>query len=427
MTIIQTLKEKMCIGHISNFLGSRSGSMSFDRLLKTYGLEDIPEGNKTERLGYTLRYLYQENRKEFLNFLNMLISRHRLDRKDLEEMSSYLIPLGFQVIDRRVKEIPIEEDFFKFFEESLKHPESKRAEEGSRDGAIITLSEKIIGMMSPFVLVDYGCGEGRLITGLMLLDERVLSLLTYIGVDKNTKYLEKIEENIRILEFNKKVKNYKLMTPQEFFALEVKADFVFLINVLHEIPLIDLPHTLYQLESKLRKGGHLVVNEMRELTKGELGFVSWESKDFLEVFGGTSLQPRLHPYETRRGIPLVNVDLVKVGKEASEATLVDNCFKMLDLKLERIDRELKKIKNEGTRSTKYAYLLVLKDNIETQKKDYDIKKNPGLSSRLIKCPDCKSRNLKRRFRDVPDETGFEVTRVWDVECLRCGHRTEIIL
>jgi hypothetical protein len=371
-----TLKEKMAIGNISNFFGIRSGSMSFDKLLKSYGLENIPEGNKTERLSNTLWYLYQENRTGLISFLNMLILRHRLDNGDFEELNSYLIHLGFQIDNRKIIEIPVEEDFFSFFVESLKHPESQPAAEGIGDGAIITLSEKIMSMESDFVLVDYGCGEGRLVYGLNCLDGRVLSHLTYIGVDKNTECLEKISKTIKNLDFDKKIKNYELMTPKQFFGEEEKGretDFVFMINVLHEIPLSDLPGILHRIERKSKVGGNMVIHEMRELVKGELGFVSWEEEDFLEVFKDTTFRVHLHPYETKRSIPLINAHLTKVMEEPkgigirdSHALLYYNCTHMYEKKLERVNQQLEAIKKKGNKPRKYAYLLVLKDNLETQ-------------------------------------------------------------
>jgi len=373
-----TLKEKMSIGNISNFFGIRSGSMSFDRILESYGLESIPEGNKTERLSNTLWYLYQENRSGLIPFLNMLILRHRLKTEDFEELNSYVIPLGFQIENCKIIEIPVEEDFFSFFVESLKHPESRPAAEGIGDGAIITLSEKIMGMESDFALVDYGCGDGRLIYGLNCLDEKILSHLTYIGVDKNTECLEKIRETIKNSGFDKKIKSHEIMTPEQFFEAKRKQEigFVFLINVLHEIPLSDLPDVLYGIERKLKVEGNIIIHEMRELVEGEQGFVSWEEEDFLEVFKDTTLRVHLHPYETKRGIRLINAHLTKVTEEPlgigygeSYALFYYNCRHMHEEKLKRVTQQLEAIKKKGSKPRKYAYLLVLKDNLETQIRD----------------------------------------------------------
>ena len=71
--------------------------MSFDRLLKTLGIEEMPEDNKTERLVCTLRHLFQNWRLEVPDFLNMLISNHKLGDEDFRELGSYLIHLGLVI------------------------------------------------------------------------------------------------------------------------------------------------------------------------------------------------------------------------------------------------------------------------------------------------------------------------------------------
>lgn len=409
----------MAIGQVSIFFGHKAGSLSFDRLLTTFGLEEMPTGNKTERLAYTLRYLLENKRQQVPDFINMLISQHKLGEEDLGELNSYLVQIGLMVHGKQVKKPPLERDFFKIFEESLRHPEPKPPEGGATDGAIITLSEKLMGTTSAFVLVDYGCGQGRLVSGLELLDPKVLSFMTYIGIDKNPEYLTKIRSVISSSGFDRKIQRFELLTPEQFFVSNQRADFVFMINVLHEIALTDLPHVLSQLEKSLREGGHLIIHEMQELAEGELGFVSWKSEDFLEVFKDTNLQIQLHPYKTRTAVSLINVHLTRIGKEAPELFFVDNCFDMFRRKLIRIDQDIGETKKNNKASIEYAYLLILKDNMETQIRDYE-KKEEALksSSDIVKCPSCESRRLEKGYESYED--AWENVAVFRTICLRCG-------
>lgn len=367
-----TLKEKLTIGHIANFFGTRLGSMSYKKILQSYGLENIPEGNKTVRLAQTLMLIYEKESAEMLNFLNMVTRKHRLGAKELAELDSYLKPLGFRIEGESVTTIPPEDDFITFFAQSLESPKPVAGPQGETDGAIITLCEKISSLTSEFTLVDYGCGEGRLIYGLISLDQKLLSMMTYIGVDKDTECLKKTRMNITNTGFDKRVKEYRLMEPDGFFKMSQTVDFILMINVLHEIHLRSLLQVLMELERKLKNEGHLVIHEMRELTEGELGFVAWRSEDLTKLFEKTSFKLYLHPYRTKRGIPLINADLVKTKDEDTDPlTFEHNCLNAFQSKIEWIDQELDKIRKEGEKSKRYAFLLVLKDNVESQLKDFN--------------------------------------------------------
>lgn len=424
------LKARMAIGNIASFLGTRSGSLHWKKILSSYGFPEPDTHNKTEGLAQAIRMIYGEDRNELLKFLNGLLKYHRLDTEDRKELNSYLVSLGFQLEGNKIVEIPVEEDFFKFFMESLEHPRSRPAVEGARDGAIITLCEKINGMTSDYTLVDYGCGEGRLVYGLNLIDEKVLSKMSYIGIDKNPDYLESIEKAIKKLGFDEKVKSYNLLSPKQLFERDQLVDFIFLINVLHEIPLIDLAITLKELEWKLRKAGHVLIHEMREFPEGEMGFVSWEPDDFVEAFKETSLKPHIHQYETKSGIPLINVDVVKMTKKKTDyLRFASNLVRAYDKKVKKIDLQLRDIKKSGVKSKKYASLLVLRDNIETQLDECGTHfgldtLGPLFAKSRFFCPTCGSNEVSMSVvRSYPkvgrwSAADGDVGSAW-FRCLRC--------
>jgi 2-polyprenyl-3-methyl-5-hydroxy-6-metoxy-1,4-benzoquinol methylase len=388
------------VGNIARFLDSLYlMNPKIFRELFEYILNETVEDNRPIIDGQELFDGY----KRFLKEFNTL----RLDY-DLEKS---------EVITSALSEPDV--DFFEFFGQSLKPSESRPAIEGIGDGAIITLAEKIQGMNADFNLVDYGCGEGRLIYGLTRIDDRVLSHMTYIGVDRNQRYLERAGKIIQDTEFNKKVKKYHLVNPEKFDSMS-NLDFIFLVNVLHEIHLLDLPQVLHNFEKNLNKGGIMVVHEMRELVEGELDFVSWDEIDFREVFKDTSFDISVHPYETRQGIPLINVHLTRRSELVTRLeALVDNCFDMFRGKLQRTNKELQEIKLKGKRSKRYAYLLVLKDNIEAQIRDYEEKEDENIDLQdplggITKCQSCGSRNFKRGMFYPGDDVWFTI------KCQRCG-------
>jgi hypothetical protein len=296
--------------------------------------------------------------------------------REILDSARYVSPLGYETKDSHITLHAAEDDFFSFFEQCLKTPKAKVAEEGRYDPAIVGLAEKINGMNKNFVLVDYGCGQGRLIDGLVYIDKKVLALMTYIGVDKDPKCLEASNDAITKSSLKELANSVSLMLQEEFFHTNVKTDYIFAINVLHEIPLIELPTVLHKIESKLRIGGHFVVHEMRELVEGERGFVTWDENDFTTAFKGTSLVPHCHSYETKRDhVPLISVDLIKEEeRQVRLVDYVDNCMEMYHSKKHRIGEQLKEIEQNSTatyKSKRFAFLNVLYNNVDRQVRDYE--------------------------------------------------------
>jgi 2-polyprenyl-3-methyl-5-hydroxy-6-metoxy-1,4-benzoquinol methylase len=408
-----SFSEKLALGNIGIMFGTERGKISIDKILSSYKIT-APGNSKIEKLGYVFDKTYNEDVSLFIDFILAMINAHSLSEKRKDELGSNLSKLGIEYIDDELRVIPSEEDFFTYFDAFLNTPQILPGKEGDGDGAIITFVEKLNGMTSEFNLVDFGCGNGRFIHGLQHLNDEILEKMNYVGVDIEKECLEETLKSIEETGFKDRVKSYELFETQKFLEKKEKNDIVIVINVLHEIDLINLPDILHSLGQNLKHNGHLIVHEMRDLREGEINFITWESKDFLDVFEGTNMKPYIHAYKTKRGFPLINVDLIKQGEEEIKlADYVDNCFIRLYNKLNSIREELKIIKASGDINNRYAFLLVLKDNIETQISNYEEfelsnmnKKDPFYG--LIKCPDCGSRKIEKHLTSVPGQFFKEI-------------------
>jgi SAM-dependent methyltransferase len=269
-----------------------------------------------------------------------------------------------------------DKEIIKFLKDSLVPPKPMEGRHGESDGEIITFSDRIMGMTTDFTLVDYGCGKGRLLYGLSNLDTKLLKHLTYIGIDNRATCRKSTSKSVKELGFRQKVKKIKIMKPEEFALSEEKADFIFMINVLHEIHLLDVPSVIESLHQKLKTPGLLVIHEMEELIHGEKGFVSWSGNDLKELFDDETFDIQIYRYHTKSGARLVNAYLgKKVDKQLDEP--LDRCYDLYNFKLTKVNNELAEIKKSGKsskNSQRYLLRLILKDNLESQLRDYEIQR-----------------------------------------------------
>jgi len=306
--------------------------------------------------------------------------------------------------------------FYDTFAEYLRSPVARRGEEGKHDPAIVALVEKINGMDRDFVLVDYGCGAGRLIVGLSLLDKKALAGMTYVGVDKNLTYLQEARNEATETGLTETAKACLFMLPSDFIMRDIRVDYLFSINSLHEIPLIELPTLLKAIEDKTVTRGHIVIHEMKE-PEHEMGFVSWKETDFETVFKGTSFSPHYHAYETKRDhIPLFIVDAVKMtDKETRLVSYVDNLVSVYNNKKQETDKQIREIEKISTESNptmfsvqRFGYFKILYHNIDRQIREYEEREPQLISSyypnstmvilpQITKCQICGSRRLKREI------------------------------
>lgn len=262
-------------------------------------------------------------------------------------------------------------EFFDFITECVKNEKLEApAENGKGDVQI----EQAIGFLLketiPFNLIDYGCGNGRLIEGIRTFDDECKSNLQYIGVNKEFPHeAQNVAKKYGI--------KHAFYTTDEYERLDIKAKYILLINVLHEIPLIELPRRLYHILKSLEVGGWVFIHEMIELNHGEDNFVSWKAEDIVQIFDSSCFEYKVRPcHVTRSGIPLTTLAVLK--RTSTTVSLNDieiKCHEIYRTLKNKIIVEINDLHKSKVISkanlNRLAYLTINNANIDRQEREVE--------------------------------------------------------
>ncbi|MEK6545734.1 MAG: methyltransferase domain-containing protein [Nitrospinota bacterium] len=280
-------------------------------------------------------------------------------------------PLLEQESDEKEKD----SDFYSFIKECLTNKNLEvPAEKGKGDIQIEQAIGFLLSETSPFKLIDYGCGKGRLLEGLKTLDDVSKKNITYVGVNKEYPHeAERIANSYGI--------NGKFYTTDKYEALNIKAKYIFLINVLHEITLKELPARLYHIFKSLETEGWFFIHDVLELTRGENNFVTWEAEDIVQLFDSSCFELKTRPYHlSRKDIALTTIAALK--RRSTTVSLNDLAIKCNDIYRHKKDTVIKKIDDihklqpkPNSEIKRFGYLNILYANIDRQIRDSEAKNN----------------------------------------------------
>ncbi len=122
----------------------------------------------------------------------------------------------------------------------------------------------------------YGCGKGPLISELSKVRRFNEGPHQYIGVNyRSVKAAKGQAQKCKL--YNKKP-HPNFCTTNKFERLKkpLKVDLIFIRNVIHEIPLMEVGRRFYHVLTSLKIGGDL---DMRRLLQGEAKAVTWEEEE----------------------------------------------------------------------------------------------------------------------------------------------------
>lgn len=273
------------------------------------------------------------------------------------------------------------EESYKFLSECLNPKELERpAEEGRGDIQIIQALGLLLGVLrldlNEYTLIDYGCGKGRLIEGLRTFSDNSLEQMTYFGVNIN--YPSEAERFAKDTGFSEKVKKIGFMTTEDFEVSNLKGKYIFIINVMHEIPLSELSERLYNLCNSLEKDGLLYIHDLTELKEGEPNFVTWDYNDFLTVFDKNNFEIKGQPKWDSKHKTFEFITLVV--RKINENIIPKNEFKRrcIDMYYQKKERVLAEIDELPIGETtdpsavkRLLYLVILNSNIDRRLREVD--------------------------------------------------------
>ena len=137
------------------------------------------------------------------------------------------------------------------------------------------------------VVLDYGAGKGRFFEELASTSENIISRIQYYAYDKYDKDSCICKQVMN--RFGSTEKNYFNDENELLSIIKLQADYVLLINVLHEIPPKEWRAMFKVIRQLLKDTGKLIIVEREELTIGESpynnGFLVLTEDGAKELFG----------------------------------------------------------------------------------------------------------------------------------------------
>jgi hypothetical protein len=264
-------------------------------------------------------------------------------------------------------------DFFRFFEGYFKPPKREKPGEGEQvpDPNIRLATQSILKIKHPTTIVDYGCGEGRLIQSMNLVSSKVLKLIDYVGVDVDSKALNSTKQLAMEIKFDKKVNSFSVMTPKQFYSSDLNANMVFLIDVLHEIHLINLPVTIYTFTLKMKRGDIVLIYDLLQLPEGEKIISAWYPESLSAIFEGIGFDARFYTYKTNRGYRISTYAEYVDPKKNRMSFILNLCLESYRISKKLLKQDEAEESNSGKRSARMAYLIAAYNSMVSQMDDFD--------------------------------------------------------
>jgi len=254
--------------------------------------------------------------------------------------------------------------------DNLQKPCGEPAEKGLQDPYIGSFIDRLKSIKKPTTIVDYGCGQGKLLCALTTLPDVAINNISYFGVDEKTRcrYISRLTSEKYGL--TKSLKKYpEFFKPKNFYLKDIRLDYALLMHALHEIELRDLIEIIYSISSKLNIGGQIFILDQRELIEKERNFVIWNDLEYFKMLfsdSGFEHSPRFFNTGSNKKLSSVEAIKIKEGCFSKENT-AKNCLTVYYSKKKRVSDLLKKNK---INYEDYQNLSILYSNISNQIDDY---------------------------------------------------------
>jgi len=245
-----------------------------------------------------------------------------------------------------------------FYQQCLSTEVTMPGKQGEADLQTNSLIGLFLQQDKDFTLVDFGCGQGRLIAVLASLDETILNNLSYIGVDFDTARAEAFSTEKK---FERLCKSVRFTSVDQFYQSQLAADYIVSINVVHEVPAQYFYSAVYLPVFQLNADGCFVIHDMEQLPFGEAGFVPWKG-DLLRAFFqefGLAVSVRRHP--SNSGTPLYSLVIKPVPTLPISKLEFDRILLPFYYRLLQHYQQERKTKNISERL--YGYYSVVIANI----------------------------------------------------------------
>jgi len=262
--------------------------------------------------------------------------------------------------------------------DNLELPCGKPAKEGSNDPYINTFMSRLRHIKEPTSIVDYGCGQGKLLCALKILPDVVVKNISYFGVDEKTlcRYISRLTcKKYKLDELFRN--NPEFLKPKKFYSKDIKLDYAFLMHALHEIKLIDLIEIVYSISTKLKLNGMIFILDQRKLVEEERNYVLWDENDFETLFSNSGFEVYQSFPETKSGNKLSLIEAIKIQENCfPKETVKENCLKVYESKkviVSNMRNEAIDTEEHKNLSGRYADISVQIDDLKCKHHDEMLK------------------------------------------------------
>ncbi len=181
------------------------------------------------------------------------------------------------------------------------------------------------------IIVDYGAGKGRLFEGIGIdcAESKLSENIIYYAFDKSNDNAERCKHVMEL--YGGDSQNYfnDIDELKESVNDKGKADYVMLVNVLHEIDVINWIEVFKNIDSLLKPTGELIIVERLELTIGEAPyrnrFLVVTDDSVKELFGKEFVQGLTHPKRKY----VVRYRIKKEGLNRIDDKKLHSCFERI--------------------------------------------------------------------------------------------------
>lgn len=182
------------------------------------------------------------------------------------------------------------------------------AESGERDSSLCKLCSRI-DLRSPRLVLDFGCGRGRLLSALLKTKSPLeIGHLRYVGIDLDPHTLTECETY-----FVKHCAPYgakgSFADREHFSIYAFLADYIILVFAIHEFDFLNLDIELGYLWHMLRRGGSLLVQDAEVPIHEEVEYICLVPEDIKAIL--------------RRTGALFNVERVIAGRRRVPVFILD--------------------------------------------------------------------------------------------------------
>ena len=232
---------------------------------------------------------------------------------------------------------------------------------------------------NPICLIDFGCGDGPLLSALSEFRGFRDKGHQYVGVDLHyPKTVASLAAELGLMEIDPQPvflnRSAFFRRGSEDFPTPVKL--IILRNVLHEIPPDEWAPTFFNLTRLLDNRGSILIQDMTRLNIGEMEAITWDEEEIRLLFPARHYIVENYSDMSRTGTPWMNCSIMKSfnGREDLKAW-EDRASSITQYKYKKIGSELDlmraQVRDRGhvDDGLKYMHLAHLRVLLERYVKD----------------------------------------------------------